>query len=352
MVGTCGAFQRCIHLQFKAVDLAGSFHAADLVIVSVGGHGRTGSQLLAPLITINGVSHFGVKQAFGVELAQECEVFFALIINCASKEILVVVIIAQNVRAIGAVFAHADAEGRHRHTEQNAGTSQNGERVRIGIISFVSLQDLVQVIKGLGGFQTLGFQIILTQDQAAIVERLIGQRRHIVALAVLQVQHIHIVLQVHFLNAGVEVGGPVAVVADGNQSAVQSQRSILTGGGLVQDDIGNVLAGIQCQRNLGRVVRNRNGLNVQVDVAALLHFGKGEPVFFIRKGSIIRQINSDVDGVLIGVIRGAGFGGSGSGICGRLSCAGSDRGRTAASTGGQSACCHAGGQSHGQGTAD
>lgn len=171
-------------------------------------------------------------------------------------------------------------------------------------------------------------------------------------LTVPEKEQIHIVLQVHFLNAGVEVGGPVAVVADGNQSAVQSQRSILTGGGLVQDDIGNVLAGIQCQRNLGRVVRNRNGLNVQVDVAALLHFGKGEPVFFIMKGSIIRQINSDVDGVLIGVIRGAGFGGSGSGICGRLSCAGSDRGRTAASTGGQSACCHAGGQSHGQGTAD
>lgn len=56
----------------------------------------------------------------------------------------------------------------------------------------------------------------------------------------------------------------------------------------------------------------------RLTLPALLHFGKGEPVFFIRKGSIIRQINSDVDGVLIGVIRGAGFGGSGSGICGRL----------------------------------
>ena len=217
------------------------------------------------------------------------------------------------------------------------------------MVLLVGLQDFVQVIEGLGSIEALLLKVILTQDETAVIEALVRQGRHIVALTVLQVQLIDIVLQTHFLYAGVEVGCPITVIADGNKSAVQGQRCILTCCGLVENDIGYILAGVQGERNLCGVIGNGNCLNVKVDIAALLHFGEGQPILFIREGGVIRQVDADVEGILAGIIRRAGLGRSGSGAGG---CAFSGGTGTAAAAGCQCANCHASCQGHCHGTAD
>lgn len=78
--------------------------------------------------------------------------------------------------------------------------------IGIRMVLLVGLQDFVQVIEGLGSIEALLLKVILTQDETAVIEALVRQGGHIVALTVLQVQLIDIVLQTHFLYAALKLG--------------------------------------------------------------------------------------------------------------------------------------------------
>ncbi len=109
------------------------------------------------------------------------------------------------------------------------------------------LEHLIQILKRLGRGQVVFFQEVFTQDQAAVVERDIKEGGQVVALAVLQLQGIHIVLKTEFLDSGIEVRCPGLIIADGYDGTVERQGCILPLGGLIEDYIGCVGAGVEGQ---------------------------------------------------------------------------------------------------------
>ena len=46
------------------------------------------------------------------------------------------------------------------------------------MVRLIGFEDLVQIIEGLGRIKALFLQVILTHDQAAVIEGLVEQLRH------------------------------------------------------------------------------------------------------------------------------------------------------------------------------
>jgi len=110
---------------------------------------------------------------------------------------------------------------------QNARPGQNRQRVGIGIFRFEFLQHAVQVVERFRRLKPVFVQQILSENQAAVVERLIEERREVVTFAVLQVEIGEILFQAEFRDFGVKIRRPIGVIADRNDGSVQSQGGVL-----------------------------------------------------------------------------------------------------------------------------
>ena len=193
----------------------------------------------------------------------------------------------------------ADAPGGHGKAVEYARADQHGQRIGIGILSLIGLKDLIEVIKGLGGGDVVFLQIVLAQDQAAVVEGLVKQTGQVIALSVAQVEKIDILLQAERFNAGVEVRRPVSVVADRHDGAVERQGGVLTLYGLIEDHIRRVGAGIQRKGNLGLIIGNGNDLKVDINIILFLNGFDCQPVFFERKGRVVGVVHRDLQGLAL-----------------------------------------------------
>ena len=95
MMRTGRSLKRRIHVQIEAFYLACLFPAADLIIEPVGGHGRSGSQLLSSGSIV--LRHLRVQKTLFIQLMQKCDVVFVLFADCAGKILLVFIIPAQHI---------------------------------------------------------------------------------------------------------------------------------------------------------------------------------------------------------------------------------------------------------------
>ena len=82
------------------------------------------------------------------------------------------------------------------------------------MVRLIGFEDLVQIIEGLGRIKALFLQVILTHDQAAVIEGLVEQLRHKIALAVLQRQFLHIILQAQLIDLKLQFFPKLALAKD------------------------------------------------------------------------------------------------------------------------------------------
>ena len=317
------ALERGIHLQLEAVDVAGSLNAANLVVVSIGSHRITGSHLVAPHVAVDVVvgAEIRVHQALVGQLAHVLQVIAGLIADGAREILALVVVVAQNKGAAGRALAEADAPAGHGHTVGNIQGNQVGERIGIGIIFFVGLQDLVQIVERLGIVEAFLLQVVLTHDEAAVEERGVRQSGHIIQLSVGKTQRVDLVLHAEFLNISVEVRRPIGIIADGHDRAVQRQRGVLACGRLIQDDVRAVFLRVQREGNLCGQVGRGDGLHLKLQAADLGRLLRGEPVVLPRKRGVIGIIHADMDRTRRGRTPPRGIR-VGAAVVGRCRCAG------------------------------
>ncbi len=189
----------------------------------------------------------------------------------------------------------ADAPGGHGHAIQHPGTGKNGQRIGGWIVLLIGFQDFIQILIGYRILQTFFCQIVVPQDQTAVIKRKVIQGRQIITFAILQVQHIHIFLQAKLLHSFIEIRCPPGMVADGYNGAVQCQRRIFSGGAGIQDYIRCVGSCVQSQGNLGGVIRDRNNLPFDIHVVLFFNGLNGKPVFLERQSRIVRIIHGYFD---------------------------------------------------------
>ena len=176
--------------------------------------------------------------------------------------------------------------------------------VGVRILLLVSLQDLVQVVEGLGSLEAVGFQEVGTQDQAAAVLERLVQGGHDVALAVGQLQVVDLIGQAELLSSSVEVGGPLGVVGDSNDTAVHAQGSLGTVDFLEHDDVGAVFLGIQSQVDGGAVVALGDSLDGNLGVSQLSSLLQCQPVSLEGSGGRVGVVDGDLDGIGLGSLGG------------------------------------------------
>ena len=164
------------------------------------------------------------------------------------------------------------------------------------MVRLIGFEDLVQIIEGLGRIKALFLQVILTHDQAAVIEGLVEQLRHKITLAVLQRQFLHIILQAQLFHHGVKVGRPFRIIADGDDGSVERQRRILALSILIKYHVGTILAGVQRQGDLGIVIRGRDSLHRQVHTRDFRSLLNRQPAVHIRQRGVICVIHRYFDG--------------------------------------------------------
>ena len=297
MVRAGRALQRGIHLQLEAFDLAGSFHAADLIIIRIGGHRGTCRHFVAPHVAVDcaAAADIRIHQALVGQLAHILQELAGLITDRAREIFALLVIPTQRAGAGRRALAKADAPAGHRHTVGNVGRDKVRKRIGIGIIFFVGLQDVVQIVERLGIVKALVLQVILTHDEAAVKKRGVCKGGHVITLAVGQRQRVNLFLHAEFFHIGVEVRRPVGIIADGHDRAVQRQRGVLTLGRLIQDHVRAILLRVQRQRNLRAELGRGNGLYLQLQAADLGRLLCGKPVVLPRKGGVVGIIHAHMD---------------------------------------------------------
>ena len=159
-------------------------------------------------------------------------------------------------------------------------------------VILVGFEDPVQIVKGLGRVKALGLEVILAEDQAAVIGAGVAEARQVVHVPVALPAHLHLRFKAEFSHAGVEIRRPFGVVRKRIEGSVGSQRSVAA-----HDDIRGVvaLAG-QYARRLGIEIIDRDGLKFEIDIVLFFDTGDGAPVISKRKGGVIADEERDPDG--------------------------------------------------------
>ena len=230
----------------------------------------------------------------------EAQILAGLVADSAREVFALFIIVAQRARAGRGALAKADAPGRHGHAVGDIGRHQMRQRIRIGIVFLIRLENLVEVVKRLRRVKAFLLQIVLAHNQAAVIEGLVEKLRHEIALAVLQLELIHFLLQTQFFHHGVEVGRPFRIIADGHNASVEREGRIFTLRILIQNDVRQVHAGIQRGRNPRGKVRGRDGLDRHVQPGNFCRRVQREPTVHKGKRGVVGVPDAYLDGRVFG----------------------------------------------------